>query len=661
MEKYEGVTVTQRVRGFPSECFLCLICLLLAPWIPAAVAQQLPPQVTTLLGQWLRDGADPESVRAREVNRLVNRNDQAIRESFQAELQRIAASAGDEGKAVKFTGQVLTKVDRVQMQLASDLAEEVANEFSDGVHAVIRTGSSGDRHMQLFAGVADEGRYVLLMSDDDISFFGPRGHEAAEKFNELKHQRGLGNARVQAFQLDDIVDATSYDVLVKQLRNPNAFMGAAGFGAIKGETLSKGGAVMLVNEAGGWKRTAQRVADYVAANGNSRLASVLDAARIAEDLRQFGPVTLYASCMRQLEHNTDARERVKYLLRTYAGMEASGAFRDAADITRKPEGYFQRVGRELAAVCDDKTGRQAAAFLARNDLGKLQIDCYEAVMVSTSVKLKEMVERAEREAGRRAVDLARHTDLRRMIRETAAGMALLEKTGHREALRGLIKQLEASGVAVERGSTFYKVLYTIAFDRHTLRVEMGAAEEVVSTAVRTWSRAREPRLLIEAMHEAGQAGAEQRRALAAIGSERMAGTKAGQSAAQMTKLLEQPHGDQFLWKMLNSETARKFMTEAVTLAPFALYRMYNKWQSGDMRDLSDAAFVLIEFIPGGMSLKPRRSADCCNAAPGWLSRPIRSNRTTQPSRNWFSTTRRSWQRTRPASCASSGRSTLTAA
>lgn len=317
--------MAQRFRGFPSGSLLCLLGLLLAPWIPAAPAQQLPPRITTLLEQWLRDGADPESVRAREVNRLVNRNDQAIREAFQAELQRIAASAGDEGKAAQFTRQVLTNVDRVQMQLASDLAEEVASEFSDGVHAVIRTGSSGDRHMQLFAGAADEGRYALLMSDDDISFFGPRGHEAAAKFNELKHQRGLGNARVQAFQLDDIADATSYDVLVKQLRNPHAFVGAAGFGAIKGETLSKGGAVMLVNEAGGLKRTAQRIADYVAGNSSSRLAAVLDAARIAEDLRQFGPVTLYASCMRQLDHTTDARERVKYLLRTYAGMEASDA------------------------------------------------------------------------------------------------------------------------------------------------------------------------------------------------------------------------------------------------------------------------------------------------------------------------------------------------
>ena len=563
------------------------------------LAQDLPNDVTQLLRQCLKspDALPQQAVDALQLS--VNRNDAAIRDLFAKEAVKIGGG-GDKGAA--FQKKVFEAIDRRQFQLADELAKKVAEEMGDGVEMVIRTGSSGSRHMQLNNKPLQNIRYDLLVSDDDISFIGARAEEAAAKFNALKKGKGLTNARISAFSLSSITDATSYDLLVQQIRNSDAFVGAAGFGKIREEILEKGGAVILIRQGNTILPVAQTVQDYVAKNAGSTLAGIVDVATIAADLKKFGPLTMYGSAVRQMGHaGVTQREQVKYLLRIYAAMDAAGSFTDAASMGGRQTSYFREVGEQLRAAYQDKTGKAAAAFFRHHNLQTLKSDAFESVILSTTRKLQLMVAQAEKEAGKGALNIARHPELRRMIHEMAAGFALMDQTGHAHVLQEVVPDiLKKMGAAAEKIDLFYRVLYTAAFDATILTDE--AAKKVVVRGVTTWARARTPEGLITAMSEAGQNGRHVRQTLAEVAAQRMQG-KSAEGAQQLQKVLAESNGDTFLWKMLSSQTAQKFMIEGLAMAPFATWTMYQEWQKGEMKDLSDAAFVLIDFVPGGMSTK----------------------------------------------------------
>jgi len=65
-------------------------------------------------------------------------------------------------------------------------------------------------------------------------------------------------------------------------------------------------------------------------------------------------------------------------------------------------------------------------------------------------------------------------------------------------------------------------------------------------------------------------------------------------------------GDTFVVKMAKNPTARKMLaaTMVATGGGVICKKMYDSWMQGTAQeDLSDAAFALIDFVPGGMSLK----------------------------------------------------------
>ncbi|MBI2831601.1 MAG: hypothetical protein HYX79_05015, partial [Chloroflexi bacterium] len=72
---------------------------------------------------------------------------------------------------------------------------------------------------------------------------------------------------------------------------------------------------------------------------------------------------------------------------------------------------------------------------------------------------------------------------------------------------------------------------------------------------------------------------------------------------ELEKLLITPKGNGFLMKILKSTTGKMLIVDALVNAPFALYSMYQAYERGEMNDLSDAAFVLIDFVPAGISVK----------------------------------------------------------
>ena len=573
-----------------------ILAIILSMTARVAQAEKLPKEVTTLLQKCKQTTVTQEAVE--RLHQLVNRNSKDIREAFVHEVRRIGGAGGTPIDADRFLSSVFSKMDKYQFDLATDIAMQVAAKYPHGVEAVIRTGSSGSRHMELNNKGSSAGRYKMLMSDDDISFLGSKGDEAAEMFNELCKERGLGTARVTGFGMDTSGDLTSYDILVKQIKNKEAFVGSAGFGGIRKEMLEKGGAVVAIRQGNQLVATAETVADFVKRNPGGTLADVMDVARIRADLDQFGPLTMYASCLRQMEH-ADPREKVKYLLRTYAAMDASGTFADAAvHSSQKTTGYFQAIGKELSTIYDDTTGVAARKFLTPGKLRNLETDAYEAVLLTTCSRMRKLVTKAEAEAGQGAVNLMRHPELRRMIHEMAAGIELIRESGHKSVATQLFTRLQSSTSDVP-GNLFYKILYTAVTDANTLHDATGAVTE----ATRIWTSARNSDCMIKTLKELGPEAESSMKRLAEVGSVRMPRNKGGEAAIQMGKILEHPHGNKFLWKMVSNKTAQKFMIEAAVNAPFAIYAMYDAWSKGEMKDLHDAAFVLIDFVPMGMSVK----------------------------------------------------------
>ena len=590
--KHRRSQMIQTVRWVP----IIILAIMLPMTVQVAQAENLPKEVSAILQECKQNAVTQEAVE--RLHQLVNRNSKDMREAFVREVRRIGGAGGTPIDADRFLKRVFSKMDKYQFDLATDIAMQVAAKYPHGVEAVIRTGSSGSRHMELNNKGSSAGRYELLMSDDDISFLGSKGDEAAEMFNDLCKKRGLKTARVTGFGMDTSGDLTSYDILVKQIKNKDAFVGSAGFGGIRKEMVEKGGAVIAVRQGNQLVATAETVADFVKRNPGGTLADVMDVVRIRADLDQFGPLTMYASCLRQMEH-ADPREKVKYLMRTYAAMDASGTFADAAvHGNRKTTGYFQAMGKQLSTIYDDTTGAAARKFLTPEMLKNLETDAYEAVLLTTCSRMRKLVAEAEAASGKGAVNLMRHPELRRMIHEMAAGIELLRVSGHKSVATQLFTRLQSSASDVQ-GNLFYKILYTAVTDANALHDAAGAVTE----ATRIWTSARNSDCMIKTLKELGPEAEYSMRRLAEVGSIRMPRKKGGEAAIQMGKILEHPHGDRFLWKMVSNKTAQKFMIEAAVNAPFAIYAMYDAWSKGEMNDLHDAAFVLIDFVPMGMSVK----------------------------------------------------------
>ncbi|MFH0788507.1 MAG: hypothetical protein V2B13_12960 [Pseudomonadota bacterium] len=72
---------------------------------------------------------------------------------------------------------------------------------------------------------------------------------------------------------------------------------------------------------------------------------------------------------------------------------------------------------------------------------------------------------------------------------------------------------------------------------------------------------------------------------------------------ELERVITAVQGDTFLMKILKSPTGQMLVVSALVNAPFALYSMYQAYQQGELNDLSDAAAVLIDFVPGGISVK----------------------------------------------------------
>ncbi len=572
----------------------------------SAFSASLPPEVEPLLAQCFKAGewGDTPPAAIATLQNLVDRNDEEMRNLFKKKAIELGGGA-EAGET--FMKRVASAIDKNGLDIAEAMALQAVKNAGGGVDAVIRTGSSGNRHMNLKdpANHPTEGVYTILSSDDDISFLGPNGKAASEEFNKLK-KAGLKNARCKGFAMSPISDATSFDLLVKQIKDPDAFVGAAGFGKIKQEMIEKGGAVILQNEGDVLTSVAIPVKEFIEKNAGSSLAEILDVAKITADLKTFGPMTVYASCARQLSKQPLDREKVKYLLRIYAAMEAAGSFQEAATLGLQGQlpDDLKKTGIRLAeAYAADKEGKAAAKLLAALGESNLEKKAFKAVLLSTCSKLQKVVQAAENEAGHDAARVLQNPDVRRMINELGAGFALIDMTTYDTVCHELLPKMRTS--LRKSGADNLLLLYKILFDSAVVGNDMSAEamKKGLTQGVKLWTQAGSPQGVVEGMKEAGEAGKQTRLLLAEASGERLIGTKAGEGANQFKKILDEGNGDTFLWKMLSTEMGTKFAAEAICNAPFVMYTMYTEWQKGEMKDLSDAAFIVIDFVPMGMGVK----------------------------------------------------------
>ncbi len=585
--------------------FLFAQALFLLVAVLSAFSAGLPPEVDSLLVQCFEAGewpVDTPPAAISTLQNLVDRNDEEMRNLFKKKAVEIGGAADGE----KFMNRVASAVDKNGLDIAESLASQAAAEANrkipGSVEVVIRTGSSGNRHMNIKdpAKYPKEGTYTILSSDDDISFLGPNGKEAADTFNDLKAKQ-LKNARCKGFALSPLEDGT-YELLVQQMADGDAFIGT-GFAKIKQEMIEKGGAVILQSEGAVMSQVHIPVKEFVEKNLESTLAQIMDMGKIAVDLKTMGPMTMYASCIKQMAlHATNEREKLKYLLRIYAAMEAAGSFSEAAGMGARQATYFKEMGQMMMTAYNDKSPGMTMAkkFFAKYDFTALQTDAFESVMLSTCRKLQGVIKKAEAEASEQAWSaVMKQPEVKRMINELGAAFALIDQVGHRKVLQDVIpKMLQAlRNSGADNMSLLYRILFRAAQTGGMMSVEAG-----IENGLKTWLMAGSPKGLIEGMAEAGPAGKETRLLLAEAGGERLAG-KAGTGAKQFKKILEEGNGDSFLWKMLSSETSKKFAAEALCNAPFVMLEMYSAWQKGDMKDLSDAAVIVVEFVPAGMTCK----------------------------------------------------------
>ena len=292
------------------------------------------PDLDRLLNQWAAAGAPSEEMVAGVMSQIDLRNADLEKDLVERIQQAGKARGASAGAA--FENEVKLALDQYRFAQVQKVLDSVYAKYGGGLEAAVRTGSSGVRHMNMGAQTAPA-PYRFLFSDDDISFVGRRGVEAAEAFNAGIRNAGLGKVKVSGFDLITLKNVRSLDLTALDLLEPEKFLGASGLGGIKKEML-KNGAVIAKNAGSGMAATAEPLAAFVEAKESAMLAELLDEKAIVGVVEKYGSMTMVASCERQIVEahggwdKLTPPERAKYVLRQRLALRQSGALRDIASL-----------------------------------------------------------------------------------------------------------------------------------------------------------------------------------------------------------------------------------------------------------------------------------------------------------------------------------------
>ncbi len=543
---------------------------------------QTGDDVDRLLGMWARSGeADPIV-----VNRLLAKIDVTSKSLEDQLLKKIAAVGNDyPGGPNAFVNKVLDTLDRRRFAKVDAAVQEVMATFGGELEAVVRTGSSGMRHLQLNGGRDPGSAYRLLFSDDDISFVGKKAAEASRMLNEILAREGMTKLKVKGFDLIALRNVRGIDLTALNLLDPEKFLGESGMAAIKTEMLAKG-AVVAEKSGERMVMTAQPLAQFVEAKKSQMLAELLDDKAVREAVEKFGSMTVVGSCERQIvsahggwETLSDP-EKVKYVLRQRLALTESGAMRNVASEGASASQATLAKLRELKAK-----GSLTAEEL--NWIANLRTQNLDLAFKEIPHKLNPIIEAAEN-SGR---SLASSAEARKAMDELTTGFALMRDRIIDIPEEQVIAKLKA--IAGEN-KELYSMLYT-SFQQSKDLVQMldqwvasgGTREAFIDMLIKAEGRLMRLQEIIA--RKARKAGKPEAKSLTAL--EEMLGTDAG---------------DNFFMKMARNPAAKKVVLSALvaTGGAVALRAMYNSWMAGTFKeDLSGAAFGLMEFVPGGIGVK----------------------------------------------------------
>ncbi|MCX6543211.1 MAG: BatD family protein [Acidobacteria bacterium] len=553
-----------------------------------APVAQIPPKDTsaiteTLLGAWATSGqADAATVERVLRSVDLSRGTREEEDGVVAILKKAGAKYA--GGADAFESLVRERLDAARFSKVNRLVQQVMGEFK-GVDAALRTGSSAKRHLELLKGAPRADGYRYLFSDDDITFVGAEAVSASARLNELIRGEGLGGAKVKGFDLSHLKELGGLDLLGLELMESEKFLGEAGLGGIKAETLTKG---VVIAEKGKPGLLAEPLKDFVDARKSSLLATMFDEKGFVEAVRKYGALTMVGSCERQIVDvhggwdKLSDPDKVKYVLREQMALNESGALRT---VGKQDQVFIDDQIRELK-----KLRGTANLHLTGKDLDwlvSLRRTNVRFAFMEIPYKMTPIL-RAARAAGR---SLAGNPEVRKAMDELATGFALMRRNALALTEEEILENLR---IIAGGDQALYQTLSTSFYQ----------ADDMIE-AVDQWVKGGGTReswlkMLLE------QPSAKQRAAMTEARKSLMQGKPEEKGLAAMERLFANPQGDGFLVKLIQNPRGIKFLSQAMVVAGGVAFLdgMATRHDQGKLgNDLSDAAFFLLDFPPGGMGIK----------------------------------------------------------
>ncbi|MBX3293318.1 MAG: tetratricopeptide repeat protein [Acidobacteria bacterium] len=539
-------------------------------------------ETTRILEQWARSGSADDAV----LDRLMRSVSITSKEAEEQLLAKIAAAGKDfAGGSGAFTQKVLESLDRRRFAKVDAALREVMETLGKDLEAVIRTGSSGLRHLQINGGQSAASGYRIFFSDDDVSFVGAKAAEAARIFNEILEREGLQSLKVKGFDLIRLKNVRGIDLVALDIMDPEKFLGEAGMAGIKSEMLTKG-AVVAQRSGEGLAMTAQPLRNFVEAKKSRMLAEIMDENAVKTAVDRFGALTVVGSCERQIvsahggwEKLPDP-EKVKYVLRQRLALTESGAMKNLAD---EGASFSQATLEKLRQL----KGKATLTGEEMTWLSNLRNQNLDLAFKEIPFKMTPIIEAAEKNG----ISLARSPQARRAMNELTTGFALLRDRIIDIPEDQIIAKLKSMA---GDNKELYSMLYT-SFQQSKDLVQAvdqwiaagGTREAFLDMLIKAENRL--ARLQQIAARKAKKAGTPEAKTLTAL--EEMLGTDLG---------------DSFLIKMAKNPAAKKVVLATLVAAGggYLLNKMYESWSQGTFKDdLSNAAIAIIEFVPGGIGIK----------------------------------------------------------
>ena len=410
--------------------------------------------------------------------------------------------------------------------------EQVMREFPVGVEVALRTGSSAKRHLELKTGAPQTSGYRLLFSDDDVTFVGAKAVSAAARLNQLIAAAGLGGAKVKGFDLNDLNNLRGLDLLGLEFMESEKFLGEAGLGGIKGETLPKG---VVIAEKGRPGLLAEPLVDFVEARKGSLLANMFDEKEIALAVRKYGALTMVGSCERQIVEAHEGgwaklsdSDRVKYVLREQIALNESGALRT---VGQQDQGFIDGQINRLKKLRETPDLR-----LSKDDLkwlASLRRTNVQFAFMEIPYKMKPILRAAEA-SGR---SLAGNPEVRKAMDELAAGFALMRRNALALTTEEILDNLR---IIAGEDQALYRMLYT-SFQQSEDMIEAVDKWVRIGGTRESWLQ-----MLLE------QPNAEKRAAMTQARKALMKGKPEEKGLSAMERLFGNPQGDGFLVKMIQN-------------------------------------------------------------------------------------------------------------